>query len=99
MPPEETRYQRGLETMQTIFGSGIESALEGLAATSPDLKRCLVEFPFGAIYTRPGFGSQDERDVDGGGFDRAWHDPGEIARTSSATLLVVEVAVPGAGLP
>jgi 4-carboxymuconolactone decarboxylase len=54
MPPDETRYQRGLETMQTIFGPSLESALEGLAASSPDLRRCLVEFPFGDIYTRPG---------------------------------------------
>lgn len=54
MPPEETRYQRGLDTMRTIFGARLESALEGLASSSPDLKRCLVEFPFGDIYTRPG---------------------------------------------
>jgi 4-carboxymuconolactone decarboxylase len=39
--------------MRAIFGPGIESALEGLAATSPDLVRCLVEFPFGDIYSRP----------------------------------------------
>ena len=54
MQPEESRYDRGLATMRTIFGPGIESALKGLAATSPDLARCLVEFPFGDIYTRPG---------------------------------------------
>jgi hypothetical protein len=40
--------------MRAIFGPGIESALKGLAATSPDLVRCLVEFPFGDIYPRPG---------------------------------------------
>jgi 4-carboxymuconolactone decarboxylase len=40
--------------MRAIFGPGIESALQGLAATSPDLMRCLVEFPFGDIYSRPG---------------------------------------------
>ena len=28
--------------------------MQGLAATSPDLVRCLVEFPFGDIYPRPG---------------------------------------------
>ena len=54
MQPEESRYDRGLDTMRAIFGAGIESALEGLAATSPDLARCLVEFPFGDIYPRPG---------------------------------------------
>jgi len=53
MPPEESRYDRGLATMQTIFGPGIESALKDLAATSPDLARCLAEFPFGDIYPRP----------------------------------------------
>ena len=40
--------------MRAIFGQGIESALEALAATSPDLVRCLIEFPFGDIYARPG---------------------------------------------
>jgi 4-carboxymuconolactone decarboxylase len=54
MQPEESRYGRGLDQMRAIFGPGIESALQGLAATSPDLARCLVEFPFGDIYPRPG---------------------------------------------
>lgn len=50
---EESRYDRGLATMRTIFGPGIESALKGLAATSPDLARFLVEGPFGTVYPRP----------------------------------------------
>ena len=54
MQPEESRYDLGLGSMRAIFGPGIESALKGLAATSPDLVRCLVEFPFGDIYPRPG---------------------------------------------
>ena len=54
MQPEESRYDRGLGNMGAIFGQGIESALETLAATSPDLVRCLIEFPFGDIYARPG---------------------------------------------
>jgi 4-carboxymuconolactone decarboxylase len=54
MQPEESRYDRGLGTMRAIFGTGIESALKGLAATNPDLARYLVEFPFGDIYPRPG---------------------------------------------
>ena len=54
MQPEESRYDRGLASMRAIFGAGIESALKGLAATSPDLARFLVEFPFGDIYARPG---------------------------------------------
>ena len=54
MQPEESRYDRGLSRMRAIFGPGIESVLQGLAAASPDLARCLVEFPFGDIYPRPG---------------------------------------------
>jgi len=54
MQPEESRYDRGLGMMRTIFGPGIESALKGLATTSPDLARYLVEAPFGEVYTRPG---------------------------------------------
>ena len=54
MPPEESRYDRGLAKMRAMFGPGIDSALESLATTSPDLVRCLVEFPFGDIYPRPG---------------------------------------------
>jgi 4-carboxymuconolactone decarboxylase len=54
MQPEESRYDRGLGSMRAIFGPGVETALEGLAATCPDLARCLVEFPFGNIYPRPG---------------------------------------------
>jgi 4-carboxymuconolactone decarboxylase len=54
MQPEESRYNRGLGSMRAIFGPGIESALKGLAAASPDLARCLVEFPFAEVYTRPG---------------------------------------------
>ena len=53
MKSKESRYDRGLDRMRTIFGPGIESALKGLAKTSPDLARCLVEFPFADIYTRP----------------------------------------------
>ena len=54
MQAQESRYDRGLGSMRAIFGPGIESALKGLAATSPDLVRCLVEFPFGDIYPRTG---------------------------------------------
>jgi 4-carboxymuconolactone decarboxylase len=54
MQPEKSRYDRGLDTMRAIFGTGIEAALKNVAATNPDLARCLVEFPFGDIYPRPG---------------------------------------------
>jgi 4-carboxymuconolactone decarboxylase len=54
MQSEESRYERGLAKMRVMFGPGIDSALKSLAATSPDLERTLVEFPFGDIYPRPG---------------------------------------------
>lgn len=54
MHPEETRYDRGLATMRKMFGPGIDSALRSLESASPDLARCLVEFPFADIYARPG---------------------------------------------
>jgi 4-carboxymuconolactone decarboxylase len=54
MASEDNRYEQGLERMRAIFGPGVDGALEALAASSPDLTRCLVEFPFGDIYTRPG---------------------------------------------
>ena len=58
-------WDRGLDTMRAIFGAGIESALKSLAATSPDLARCLVEFPFGDIYPLSRPGSEDEGDAHG----------------------------------
>ncbi|MBS0192458.1 MAG: carboxymuconolactone decarboxylase family protein [Planctomycetes bacterium] len=54
MQAEQSRFDRGLDRMRAIFGPEIEAALKGLSATSPDLARCLVEFPFAEIYTRPG---------------------------------------------
>lgn len=54
MQMEESRYERGLAKMREMFGTGVDSTLEGLAATSPDLVRYLVEFPFGDVYLRPG---------------------------------------------
>ena len=54
MQPEEVRYERGLAKMREMFGAGVDSALKGIAATSPDLARVLVEFPFGDVYPRPG---------------------------------------------
>ena len=54
MHPEETRYDRGLATMRKMFGPGVDSALQSLEAASPDLARCLVEFPFADVYACPG---------------------------------------------
>ncbi|AMV32441.1 Carboxymuconolactone decarboxylase family protein [Pirellula sp. SH-Sr6A] len=53
MGNDETRYELGLATMRKMFGPGIETALQGLKASSPDLARFLVEFPFADVYTRP----------------------------------------------
>jgi 4-carboxymuconolactone decarboxylase len=53
-PGDYSRYERGLATMRTLFGPGIDGALHNLAANSPDLARVLVEFPFAEIYPRAG---------------------------------------------
>ena len=53
MRAPESRYQRGRDTMRAIFGPDMDSALKGLAGMCPELEQCLVEFPFGDIYTRP----------------------------------------------
>ena len=54
MTPDSSRYEQGLAKMRGIFGPEVDTALKSLAATSPDLVRYLVEFPFADIYTRPG---------------------------------------------
>ena len=54
MQSDAKRYDRGLATMRKMFGPGIDAALKNLEAASPDLARCLVEFPFADVYTRPG---------------------------------------------
>lgn len=43
MQTDESRYDRGLAKMREMFGPGIDFTLKSLAATSPDLVRCLVE--------------------------------------------------------
>ena len=53
MNRDESRYEYGLAKMREIFGSDVETAVNALATTSPDLARFLVEFPFGDIYSRP----------------------------------------------
>jgi 4-carboxymuconolactone decarboxylase len=54
MQAEKSSHELGIDAMKTIFGPTIEAALKSLAASSPDLARLLVEFPFGEIYIRPG---------------------------------------------
>ena len=45
---------KGKAGFETILGEEVEKVLQTLRATSPDLARLLVEFPFGEIYSRPG---------------------------------------------
>ena len=54
MSMEKTRYELGLATMRKMFGPDVDSALKGLEDSSPDLARCLVEFPFADVYSLPG---------------------------------------------
>jgi 4-carboxymuconolactone decarboxylase len=54
MDTDVSRYEAGLGRMRAIFGPAAEAELKRLAEISPDLVRCLVEFPFGDIYSRPG---------------------------------------------
>lgn len=46
--------QRGRDEFAAVLGLEGEKVLSALHATSPDLARLLVEFPFGEIYSRPG---------------------------------------------
>jgi 4-carboxymuconolactone decarboxylase len=45
---------KGKAGFEAILGEEGEKVLRTLRATSPDLARLLVEFPFGEIYSRPG---------------------------------------------
>lgn len=53
MNRDDSRYDLGRAKMREIFGPDVETAVNVLATTSPDLARFLVEFPFGDIYSRP----------------------------------------------
>lgn len=44
--------------MREIFGLDVETAMNPLATSSPDLARYLVKFPFGDILTRPSLDSK-----------------------------------------
>ena len=45
---------KGQAGFEAILGEEGEDVLRALRATSPDLARLLVEYPFGEIYSRPG---------------------------------------------
>lgn len=45
---------KGRDGFDAVLGKEGERVRKALEATSPDLARLLVEFPFGEIYSRPG---------------------------------------------
>ncbi len=72
MQPEETRYDRGLDTLQKMFGPGIDSALKGLEAASPDLARCLVGVSICRRLHTSGSGFEDEGNAHCRRLDGPW---------------------------
>ena len=53
---EQTRFERGMEMLRRIDGSGGEAVLRSLEDVAPDLGRYIAEFAFGDIYARPRLG-------------------------------------------
>lgn len=51
----EDRSELGKKTFEKITGDVGRRFLENLREIAPDFADYLVEFPFGAIYSRPGF--------------------------------------------
>ena len=51
---EDERYVRGMEKFREVDGKGGEQAVTDLEGIVPDIRRYLVEYPFGDIYSRPG---------------------------------------------
>ncbi len=49
------RYKRGWEKLKEVNGEAGESVLESLKDIAPEFADLLIEFPFGDIYSRPGF--------------------------------------------
>ena len=48
------RYRNGREKLRAIFGEAGESVMRRVAETSPDMARCVYEFGYADIYSRPG---------------------------------------------
>lgn len=57
-----TRYDKGIGMLNRIDGRGGQAVVDSLLDIAPDFARCLVEFPFGDIYSRPGLGLK-EREI------------------------------------
>lgn len=56
---EQTRFERGLEKLREIDGTGGEGVLRSLEDVAPDLGRYIIEFAFGDVYSRPGLTAQE----------------------------------------
>ena len=48
------RYERGLQTLETVDGRAGEEVVRSIATISPSLARYIVEYPFGDVYSREG---------------------------------------------
>jgi 4-carboxymuconolactone decarboxylase len=53
-PGDRQPRLKGRDGFDAVLGREGERVRKALEATSPDLARLLVEFPFGEIYSRPG---------------------------------------------
>lgn len=56
---EQTRFERGLEKLREIDGTGGEGVIRSLEDVAPDLGRYIIEFAFGDVYSRPGLTAQE----------------------------------------
>lgn len=52
---QESRLERGTRVLSEIDGEAGEKVINSLADIAPDFAKYLLEFPFGDIYSRPGF--------------------------------------------
>ncbi len=50
----ESRYERGWETLEKINSQAGERILDLLKDISPEMAKLVIEFPYGDIYSRPG---------------------------------------------
>ncbi|WP_273212015.1 carboxymuconolactone decarboxylase family protein [Helicobacter rodentium] len=48
----QTRFEKGLQQLQSIDGEAGDKVISALEDIAPDLGRLIVEFAFGDIYTR-----------------------------------------------
>lgn len=62
MTNEQTRYERGLDTLSRIDGKAGQNVIDSLADIAPEFSKYLIEFPFGDIYSRQGLGLR-EREI------------------------------------